>query len=300
MRYVSMCSGIEAATVAWEPLGFEPIAYAEIEDFPSAVLAERFPNVPNVGDLTSFDWSVYSGAADIVVGGPPCQGFSVAGPKDGLGGERGRVMLGFLRACQAIGPRWVVIENVPNLLSLHRGKDFQTILETMVGMWPGGSVAWRVLDAAFFSLPQRRRRLFVVVNTRDGDGAAEVLLDREGDTGTAEAGGPSWEELARRSGVDIEAEGWCLASAQAHAELTRGVSPTLTTLHEAPIWIRPDGTVRRLTPDEYEVLQGFERGWTDIPWKGRRAPDSLRYRAVGNSFPVPILRFIGERIAKYE
>lgn len=298
MRYVSMCSGIEAATVAWEPLGFRPTAFSEIEEFPSAVLTERFPTVPNVGDLTAFDWSVYAGAAQVAVGGPPCQGFSVAGPRDGIAGKRGGVMLEFLRACQVIDPEWIVIENVPNLLSLHKGRDFQAVLETMVGMWPRGSIAWRVLDAAFFSLPQRRRRLFIVISTREPDGAGKVLLDGEGPDGAASEGGPSWEELARRAGVDIEAEGWCLASAQAHAELTRGISPTLTTLHEAPIWIRPDGTVRRLTPDEYEVLQGFERGWTDIPWKGRRAPDSLRYRAVGNSFPVPILRWIGKRLLR--
>lgn len=138
MRYVSMCSGIEAASVAWEPLGFEPIALAEVEEFPSAVLRERFPTVPNVGDLTSFDWGVYSGAADIVVAGVPCQSFSIAGPKDGLGGERGQLMLEFLRACEKVGPEWVVIENVPNILSIHGGKDFQAILETMVGMWPRG------------------------------------------------------------------------------------------------------------------------------------------------------------------
>lgn len=300
LAYISLFSGIESASVAYERLGFKAMAFAEVDQFCNAVLAYHYPQVPNLGDVTKVDWSVYHGAADIVVGGSPCQEFSIAGPKDGLGGERGRLMLEFLRACEKIGPEWVVIENVPNLLSIHGGKDFQAILETMVGMWPRGGIAWRVLDAAFFSLPQRRRRLFVVVSTRDPDGAAEVLLDGEGDNGPAAEGGPGWEELARGAGIDIEAEGWCLASAQAHAELTRGISPTLTTLHEAPIWVRPDGTVRRLTPDEYEVLQGFERGWTDIPWKGRRAPDSLRYRAVGNSFPVPILRFIGERIVKYE
>lgn len=303
MRYISLCSGIEAASVAWGPLGWAPICFAEIEEFPSEVLRRRFPDVPNVGDVTTYDWSKYHGAADVVVFGSPCTSFSVAGLRKGLDDPRGRVMLSCLEAARSIGPRWVVIENVPALLSSHRGEDFQRLLETMAGFWPGGGISWRVLRSEFFGLAQQRQRLFVVVSTGSTDGAEKVLLDEEGAGRASQASGERWKELAERAGVSARDEGWCLASAQAHAELvTGGLSPTLTTLHEAPIWIHPDGdewVVRRLTPDEYEVLMGFGRGWTRIPWKGRppeRCPDNMRYRAVGNSFPVPIIRWIGERI----
>lgn len=157
-------------------------------------------------------------------------------------------------------------------------------------------------------MAQKRQRLFVVISTRNPDGAAKVLLDEEGDRRISQTSDQRWQDLATRAGISSEREGWCLASAQAHAELVAGgLSPTLTTLHEAPIWIHPsqDGewVVRRLTPDEYEVLMGFERGWTRIHWKGRpleRCPDNKRYRAVGNSFPVPIIRWIGERIQEVD
>ena len=138
MRYISLCSGIEAASVAWGPLGWAPICFSEVEEFPSEVLRQRFPDVPNVGDVTTYDWSKYRGAADVVVFGSPCTSFSVAGLRKGLDDPKGRVMLSCLEAARSIRPRWVVIENVPALLSSHRGEDFQRLLETMAGFWPGG------------------------------------------------------------------------------------------------------------------------------------------------------------------
>lgn len=285
------------------PIGMEPVAFAEIEEFPSAVLRRRFPDVPNVGDLTKQDWSEYRGAADLVVGGFPCQEYSRAGDRGGVASERGSLMLRFLEACRDIDPRWVIAENVPNLLSIHKGRDFQVFLETVARFWPRGGCALRLLRSEFFGLAQRRNRLFIVIDTRTPDGAGQVLLDGEGDCGIPQTGDERWQELAAEAGISPSVEGWCLASAQAHAELvTGGLSPTLTTVHEAPIWVHPDGdgwVVRRLTPDEYEVLMGLPRGWTRIPWNGRapaKCPDNKRYRAVGNSFPVPIIRWIGERI----
>lgn len=307
LRYISLCSGIEAASVAWGSLGWTPVCFSEIEEFPSEVLRHRFPCVPNVGDVTTYDWGEYHGAADVVAFGSPCTSFSIAGLRKGLDDPRGMVMLKCLEAAKAIEPRWVLIENVPALLSSHGGKDFQTLLETMARFWSGGSIAWRVLRSEFYGLAQKRQRLFVVISTGTPDGAAKVLLDEEGDRRPSQTSEERWQELANRAGISTHDEGWCLASAQAHAELvTGGLSPTLTTLHEAPIWIHPDGegwTIRRLTPDEYEVLMGLERGWTRIPWNGRppeRCPDNKRYRAVGNSFPVPILRWIGERIQEVD
>lgn len=105
MKYVSLFSGIEAATVAWEPLGWEPVCFAEFDEFPSAVLAERYPEVPNVGDVTKMDWKKYRNKVDLVVGGSPCQSFSIAGKREGLQGESG-LMFEYIRAVREIRPRW--------------------------------------------------------------------------------------------------------------------------------------------------------------------------------------------------
>lgn len=166
MRYVSLFSGVEAATLAWEPLGWEPVAFAEIEPFPSAVLAHRWPEVPNLGDVTKVDWRRYRGAVDLMVGGSPCQAFSVAGKREGLMDERGQLMLEYVRAVAEIEPRWFLWENVPGVLSQDRGRAFGTLLREMdeLGFW----MAWRVLDAQFFGVAQRRRRVFLVGCARGG------------------------------------------------------------------------------------------------------------------------------------
>ena len=141
MRYISLFSGVEAASVAWEPLGWEPVAFAEVEPFPCAVLEERFPGVPNLGDVTKVDWREWRGKADLVVGGSPCQAFSVAGLRKGLADPRGNLMLEYLRACYEIGPEWIVWENVPGVLSADGRRAFQAFLEAVVELWPGGGSA---------------------------------------------------------------------------------------------------------------------------------------------------------------
>ena len=125
MRYVSIFSGVEAATLAWEPLGWEPLAFAEVDRFPSAVLAERWPDVPNLGDVTEVKWNerFERGSVDLVVGGSPCQSFSVAGRRDGLDGASG-LMWEWVRCIRELMPRWVVWENVPGALSSGHGEDF--------------------------------------------------------------------------------------------------------------------------------------------------------------------------------
>ena len=138
LNLISMCSGIGGAEVALSRLGFDPIACAEVDPFASAVLAHRFPDVPNEGDLTKADWSKYRGSVDVVVGGFCCQSFSRAGARKGLGDPRGQLMLSFLEACRDTGCRWVLAENVPNLLSINGGEDFAVLLETVAEFWPGG------------------------------------------------------------------------------------------------------------------------------------------------------------------
>lgn len=179
MKYVSMFSGIEAATVAWKSLDWQPVAFSEIEPFPCAVLKHHYPTVPNLGDMTKVDWNDYHHTADIVVGGSPCQSFSIAGLRKALDDPRGQLMPAYFRACQQIDPEWIVWENVPGVLSADHGRAFGTLLQIVAELWPDGGAAWRVLDAQFHGVAQRRRRVFVVINTRDWRRAAPVLFERE-------------------------------------------------------------------------------------------------------------------------
>ena len=179
LKYISLFSGIEAATAAWHQLGWEPIAFAEIDPFPKAVLAHRYPGVPDLGDMTKVDWRKYRGTVDIVVGGSPCQAFSVAGLRKALDDPRGQLMLEYLRACHEINPEWIIWENVPGVLSADGGRAFGSLLASVAELWPDGGAAWRVLDAQFFGVAQRRRRVFLVINTRDWRRAAPVLFERE-------------------------------------------------------------------------------------------------------------------------
>jgi DNA (cytosine-5)-methyltransferase 1 len=176
LRYLSVCSGIEAATVAWHPLGWQPVAFSEIEPFPSAVLAHHYPSVPNFGDMTKFqEWP--DEPVDLLVGGTPCQSFSVAGLRKGLEDPRGNLMLTYLAIAQRYRPRWLVWENVPGVLSSNGGRDFGTFLGALGEL--GYGWAYRVLDAQWFGVAQRRRRVFVVGHLGDWQRAAQVLFERE-------------------------------------------------------------------------------------------------------------------------
>lgn len=209
ITYGSVCSGIEAATMAWHPLGMRAAWLAEIESFPSAVLAHHYPNTPNLGDMTKLGAQVLAGkiaAPDVLVGGTPCQAFSVAGMREGLTDPRGALTIkyveladavDYVRAGQRKAASVIVWENVPGVLS-DRGNAFGCFLGALAGedcelqppgkKWqdagcvygPKRTIAWRVLDAQYFGLAQRRRRVFVVASARDGFDPAEVLFEREG------------------------------------------------------------------------------------------------------------------------
>ncbi|MGX9378992.1 DNA cytosine methyltransferase [Pseudomonas sp. JQ36] len=209
IEYGSVCSGIEAATLAWKPLGMRATWFAEIEAFPSAVLAHHYPNTPNLGDMTKLGAQVLAGkiaAPDILVGGTPCQAFSVAGMREGLTDPRGALTIkyveladavDYVRAGQRKPPCVIVWENVPGVLS-DKGNAFGCFLGALAGedcelqpsgkKWPDAgcvygpkrTIAWRILDAQYFGLAQRRRRLFVVASARDGFDPTEVLFEREG------------------------------------------------------------------------------------------------------------------------
>jgi DNA (cytosine-5)-methyltransferase 1 len=431
MKFLSVCSGIEAASVAWNPLGWKAVAFSEIEPFPCNLLKHHYPETPNLGDMTKFkEWPDVS--IDLLCGGTPCQSFSVAGLRKGLDDPRGNLMLTFGAIAAKYRPKWLVWENVPGVLSSNGGADFGAFLG-MLGQL-GYGFAYRVLDAQYFGVAQRRRRVFVVGCLGDWRSAAAVLFERHSLQGHP---APSREArkvaptIPSRStgggglGTDFDLDGGtiCVATGQAGAEIGAEIgadmAPTLNCNHEAPYALyatsqygevagaltarhdssacadrgqnivagaicrnsfsggaggRPEGAaaghfvpvafpanlsatqhastedlapsmgasnptavafnmhksgnqassmgvsedrtdclrafekspfavqpaagmqVRRLTPAECEKLQGFPVGYTDIKPKGKPTADGPRYKALGNSWAVPNVRWIGERI----
>lgn len=240
-------------------------------------------------------------------------------------------MLAFLDVVARYRPRWVVWENVPGVLHSGRGRDFAAFIGGLVER--GYCCAWRVLDAQFFGVPQRRRRVFVVGCFGDWERAAAVLFERAGVRGHFEPRRTAGEDIATlnasRAGTQSGGMTLCMAHGQGGAEIRIDSSPTLTCNHEAPIVVngrqdpcvsdtaftlgcQHNGTdnvllgghaLRRLTPRECERLQGMPGDHTRIPWRGKAAeacPDSPRYAAIGNSMAVPVMRWIGERIQQVE
>lgn len=211
MRYLSLFSGIEAASVAWEPLGWEPVAFCEVDAFPSAVLAHRWPHVPNLGDITKADWSDFAKGKrkpDVVVGGSPCQSFSVAGNREGLAGESG-LMFEYIRAVRGIMPRCFVWENVPGAFTSEDGEAFRQLLSEMDAL--GYGLAWRVLDAQFFGVAQRRERVFLVGCLGDPRRAARVLFEPDGLRWDTPSSRDKRQELAARAGRGPAGEGGAVA-----------------------------------------------------------------------------------------
>ena len=402
MRYLSVCSGIEAASVAWGPLGWQAAAFSEIEPFPCAVLAHHYPDVPNLGDMTTIAQRILNGeveATDVLAGGTPCQAFSVAGLRKSLADERGNLTLKFVEIADAIDfvrvrdgrpPAIVFWENVPGVLST-KDNAFGCFLAGLAGedcelkppgkRWadagcvfgPQRAIAWRVLDAQYFGLAQRRRRVFVVASARDGFDPAAVLLEFDGvrrdsapsreagqsaaTSSTPSATGCWWDGGQLSQTLDavlskgqtmpeknrfpavlqpvcvtgevthtLNAEGFdasedgtgrgqpivpavlAFDSKESNTLCNVEVAPCLTTNGETGksggrIAAQIGMAVRRLTPRECERLQGFPDDYTlvPLPLRGRQtrvrwASDGARYKALGNSWAVPVVRWIGERI----
>lgn len=432
IRFGSVCSGIEAASCAWHPLEWETAFVSEIEPFPSAVLAHHYPTVPNLGDMTQFkEWP--DAAIDLLVGGTPCQSFSVAGLRKGLADPRGNLMLTYLAIAERYAPRWLVWENVPGVLSSNDGRDFGTFLGGLAEL--GYGFAYRVLDAQYFGVAQRRRRVFVVGHLGDWRRAAAVLFERESLLGhpapSREARQRFAPTLSARTkgggglGTDFECDGGLIPQAFGGNNTSGAISiaaalnakstqrqdfESETLLVTQPYTLairgrddghaleyRQDGTanailtpnggragigigaiafdttqirsrangsnpqpggpchpiaagahaptiafdckssgqngfgigeiastmrsmghhgshqnggghqavmhgaaVRRLTPRECERLQGFPDDYTSISLRGKPAKGGPRYKALGNSMAVPVMRWIGERIELVE
>ena len=278
ITYGSVCSGIEAATQAWHPLGMRAAWFAEIEAFPSAVLAHHYPNTPNLGDMTKLGALVLAGkivAPDILVGGTPCQAFSVAGMREGLTDPRGALTIKYVELADAVDyvragqrkPASVIVwENVPGVLS-DKGNAFGCFLGALAGedcelqpsgkKWPDAgcvygpkrTIAWRVLGAQYFGLAQRRRRVFVVASARDGFDPTEVLFEREGvrrDTAPSRNQGEEVAgTIASRTGAggfpgtDEACSGYLQAVDLRNGSITGDVTHTVQAGHHAP---DPGGT----------------------------------------------------------
>lgn len=351
LTYGSVCSGIEAVSVAWQGMGFEPAWFSEIEPFPCAVLAHHYPSVPNYGDMTTLPERILSGeieAPDILVGGTPCQAFSVAGLRNSLNDERGNLTLVFVRILNAINtirrrhglPDAVVLwENVPGVLST-RDNAFGCFLAALLGeskelvptggRWTGAGIvrsgeceiAWRILDAQYFGVPQRRRRVFLVAGSRNRR-IAQILFEQPGESRNFKKGETSKKESSsfiegsfgayRKSDVGgtLKRTGGALSGGSETLIVVHGrqdpvsstIAYTLDCQHagNTNVILLSAGKVRRLTPLECERLQGFPDNYTRIAWRNKpveQCPDTPRYMAIGNSMAVPVMRWIGERMCR--
>ena len=362
LRFGSVCSGIEAASVAFNPLGWEAAWFSEIEKFPSSVLAHRFPDVPNLGDMTLLPDLILAGtveAPDVLCGGTPCQAFSVAGLRNSLSDARGNLSLIFCEIANAIDtkraehgkpPAIVIFENVPGLLTTNDGAfgcllgalaGEDVPLEPAGGKWsnagcvfgPQRAIAWRVLDAQHFDVAQRRKRLFVVACSLEVAHPTQILFECEGSYGNSEPSPAQVEEPAGELAASVGEDGIhqpyrvanCLTRRMhkgINTTLDEGQTPVLAYVkgtnphsaqecptyretetaaclngwdarHNPPKHLVGGPVVRVLMPSECETLMGFPPGWTDVPG----ASDTARYMALGNSWAVPVVRWLGARVA---
>lgn len=204
LTYGSVCSGIEAVSIAWEPLGFKPLWFAETDRHCDTVLDAHWPHVPNYGDITTnrfMERIKHAGPIDVLVGGTPCQSFSTAGLRGGLTDPRGLLSFRFLEIARTIKPTWIVWENVPGVLHSNGGRDFGAFLGRLeeCGYW----WSYRILDAQYFGVPQRRRRVFVVGHSNHGR-TQEVLFEQESQ---ARNPAPGRKEGCEAAGEDEEGAG---------------------------------------------------------------------------------------------
>lgn len=359
IKFGSVCSGIEAASVAWEPLGWSAEWLSEFDKFPSAVLAHHWPEVTNLGDMTTIAEKIKSGevsAPEVFVGGTPCQSFSVAGLRKGLSDDRGNLTLEFVRIANEIdkqrksnglGQSVIAWENVPGVLS-SKDNAFGAFLAGLAGetvplqppgkrwanagyvLGPQRAIAWRVLDAQYFGLAQRRKRVFVVASARAGFDPAAVLFESQVQRRDIEPWEEYWSSVDTRSVkacafdmLGFGQYGIGQTASTCKARDYKDATDLVFSIHEnsrSEMRISAVGyqlncgggkpgqgysaaligsAVRRLTPTECARLQGFPDDHCKIPWRKKSSadcPDGPQYKAYGNSMAVNVMRWIGERI----
>ncbi|HBF40454.1 MAG TPA: DNA cytosine methyltransferase [Anaerolineaceae bacterium] len=310
MKFGSLFSGIGGFDLGFERAGMGCFWQCEIDPKARQVL-KRHWDVPIYEDVKRITRQ-NTEAVDLICGGFPCQDVSIAGNRAGLAGKRSGLWFEFARIIELLGPKWVVVENVPGLLSSNRGRDFAVIIQWLAKC--GYGVSWRILDAQYFGVPQRRRRVFIVGSLGTGD-SATVLFESESLYGNIAQGEPAGQEITEVlaggahpggiNGRDDKNWNFVIATGQGGAEIENDKSPTLSNDHEAPIIVNKRGEksgggrgglesigVRRLSPVECARLQGFPDDWND--WLA----DSVRYRQYGNAVCVPVAEWIGKRIVE--
>ncbi|MGN0846762.1 MAG: DNA cytosine methyltransferase [Kiritimatiellia bacterium] len=309
MKVGSICSGIEAASVAWQGLDSKFVWFSEIAPFQSRFLAHRYPNIPNIGDLRQIPERIASGEVvcpDVICGGTPCQAFSLTGHKRGLDDERGQLTLKFIEVIDANDaakngdPTIVFWENVEGVLK-DKTNAFGCFISGLAGCdtvlpitnWPSAglirgpvrNVAWRVLDAKYFGVPQQRKRLYVVAGGRSFH-PENVLFERHhGRLGEFPKTPLRFEKGGKRFEVFREYTD-CLYSA--YGTKWNGNAAA----YNGSLYVVEDGRLRRLTPLETERLMGFPDNYTDVDF----ASPTNRYQSTGNSWAVPVIRWLGERL----
>jgi len=311
----SVCSGIEAASVAWEPLGLEFKWFSEIADFPSQVLAEKYPKISNLGDMNDIPEKLLSGAIyapDLICAGTPCQAFSYAGWKNGLEDDRGNLTLKFVEIVEAndierqkkgLDPSIVFWENVEGVLS-DKTNAFGYLVSSLAGLsepienrkWssaglirgPKRNVAWRVLDAKFFGLPQQRKRLYLLAGGTDFH-PENILFEKHKNKL------PDYP----KSKMKFEKDGHKFEVFREYTDCLYSAYGTKwngnAAAYNGSLFVVQDDQIRRLSPLECERLMGFPDNYTDIKGSTR----TTRYQAIGNSWAVPVVKWIGERLQNY-
>jgi len=335
ITYASLCSGIEAAHLALTPHGFKAQWFSDIDPFASALLAHHYPHIPNHGDMRTLARRIKQGeieAPDLLCAGTPCQSFSTIGQRASLSDARGNLTLSLVNILNdndhvryARGKPGTVLlwENVIGVLNT-ADNAFGHYLAALAGIrqplvnprganqsWPGAGlcigpkrrIAWRTLDAQFFGVPQQRRRVFLVASpARSQLDPAEILFERQsgnGHTQTLRAR----RAIAQQEPV-IPTPETRLAQARLDARGNLLKAKCLNTNQRADVRcgnfvIAPNGLPRILTLIECERLQGFPDNYTQIPYRGKpadRCPDQPRYKAIGNAWAVPVIRWIGQRL----
>ena len=269
MTYGTVCSGIEAPSVAWKYLGWEPVFFSEIDKHANTLLNYHYPDVCNLGDIREVR---YGGTVDIIAGGTPCQSWSNSGKGKGLADPRGQLVWEFFRIIEETRPDWFLWENVPKVLRTD-SNDFGRIIQRVGELRYGW--AYRVLDAKYFGSASRRRRLFLIGCNRGANFAGSVLFDGSFKTRNPAAKSPKYPLLdASTYGRKWQSNQW---------------------VRNAYALIDQKG-IRRATPIEGERMMGFPDNYTKIPG----VPESARYGLIGNSISVQVLKWIGERINQVE
>lgn len=294
MDFISLFSGIGGFDLGLERAGMKCIAQVEIDKAARGVLATHYPHVERLNDVTKANKDNLP-TASLICGGSPCQDISKAGHGEGLAGKRSRLFFEFARILRELRPEWFVFENVDNLLRTNDGRDFSAVIGALVGC--GYSICWRVLDAQYWGVPQRRLRVFIVGHLRSAERAASILFEQESRRVDIGSGAAKREAHPRntKSGI-VALTGWDTQRRRIYD--ANGICPTLSAEDgrgQGVPCVFTGNAVRRLMPLEEERLQGFPDGWTFCS-DGKPQSDTARTRQLGNAVAVPVVQWIGKRI----